>query len=733
MFKSVTYLAFIIAVSLLAACASIQDQEPDQITIHRDSWGVPHIFSETEEYGFYGLGYAQSEDRLTRLLGAFYWLDGRLAELQGEPALAMDIEQRRWRHAQEGHAGLARLDPQVQENYRQFIAGIRRYMADHPDKVPAWAPEMEVADLVGLHRAILWVGYAAQLGPAECQGADVELHETVQIAANQQLQGASNGWVLAPARTSNGATILLADPHSEMDSAAYYEYRMQAGGIKSSGFALGSLLWQANNENVAWAMTTGNPDMWDCYAVEVDPQNSGRYLFDGQWQEIEQIEETFLVRGGEPVTRILEYTHHNGVMSPVVARKGNTAYVVSTSQMHDTGLLDNEIRLMNQAKTVFDLQAAMTTLGMFPQNITSGDSAGNIWYIRAGKTPVRPAGFDWTRPVPGNSSTTAWLGYYGLGDMVQVLNPPQQFLQNNNVSPDHMFGEGNLSAADYPAGLFNDNPGRVTTRGLRSIEVLSVAENFTLDDAMAHVFDETWITTDYWLSALRYALQQYPRWREENPGEASKLVGRLLDFDGVAAADSKAALNFYYWRADMHEVLLRPQFKSLQALPWSDEDFSPEFAKAILEQASRAAAVMVTELGSTNVALGDVFRVGHGERSWPLGGETINTAEVPDCVADISALCERTLRAFSSGPADENSQRKAYRGSQSTRLVELGVPVRSWSLHAYGQSDDPASPHYDDQAILLSERRFKPVWFNRNDLEGHIESTTILDMNGEHE
>ena len=136
--------AIILAVALLTACAITTDEvprEPEQttVTIYRDDFGVPHIYAGMEEFGFFGLGYAQAEDQLVKLLGAVYWIHGRRAELEGEALLAVDIEQRRWRHAEEGRDGFSRLDPQVQENYRQYIAGVNRYMADHPEKVPAWA------------------------------------------------------------------------------------------------------------------------------------------------------------------------------------------------------------------------------------------------------------------------------------------------------------------------------------------------------------------------------------------------------------------------------------------------------------------------------------------------------------------------------------------------------------------------------------------------------------------
>jgi acyl-homoserine lactone acylase PvdQ len=54
--------------------------------------------------------------------------------------------------------------------------------------------------------------------------------------------------------------------------------------------------------------------------------------------------------------------------------------------------------------------------------------------------------------------------------------------------------------------------------------------------------------------------------------------------------------------------------------------------------------------------------------------------------------------------------------------------VESYSANPYGQSDHPDSPHYTDQAErLFSKRRLKPTWFEREWLEGHIESTTVLE------
>ncbi|WP_423928438.1 penicillin acylase family protein [Candidatus Palauibacter sp.] len=55
----------------------------DQVTIHRDPWGMPHILAEAEEAGFYGLGWAQAEDQLEFILTMFLSARGEAAAAYG--------------------------------------------------------------------------------------------------------------------------------------------------------------------------------------------------------------------------------------------------------------------------------------------------------------------------------------------------------------------------------------------------------------------------------------------------------------------------------------------------------------------------------------------------------------------------------------------------------------------------------------------------------------------------
>jgi len=719
----------VIASAVMFSALSNQYALAGEITIYRDNWGVPHIYAASESDGFYGLGYAQAQDRLWKLLEGIHWARGSLASIDGagQQGAHLDLEASRWRHLEEAQSGLGRLSPQLRRNYQAFINGVNAYMGEHQERVPDWAPTIEVVDVVALTRAFTWGMYQSGEGMADCQRGEIDVAPLMNAPTEQ---GASNGWVLSPRKTSSGAVILAADPHSDVASGVYYEYHIDAGDFRSAGFALGPLLWQAHNGQVGWAMTTGAPDVVDCFEVDVDPENPNRFRFDGQWQTFEQRSVTLSVAGGKDIITSHEYSHHNNVLSPVVARIANKAYVVSSAYMHQAGVFDEEIYQMNLANNVDEVKKAMRGLGMFPQNLIIGDKQGNISYVRAGRTPIRPQGIDYSRPVNGNTSRGAWKGIHAFDDLIQVSNPPNGYLQNNNVAPDRLVAQGNpVSAHDYPQYLFNDNPGRITTRGLRTLEFIESHASLSLEQVIQLTVDEKWINTAAWQRALRFAVNANQSLLRSKSAQYKQVLQRLLDFDGIARADSVAALNFYHWRENMWSYLKAHQFNKLRHFPWQEKDFSPAFTQYLLDKVEISMKRMRDLYGSTEVSLGQTFRLGREGHTEPLGGATIEEPGIALCVADQSPFCERTMRAFSSTPPNEQGYRLATRGSQSTRVIVFSDPVKTYTAHAYGQSYVPRSSHYNDQTRLFSEKRLKRVYFDRESVVKNSRSAVLIHSN----
>jgi acyl-homoserine lactone acylase PvdQ len=66
-----------------------------RVTIYRDSYGIPHVFGETDASTMFGFAYAQAEDNFWRLEDNYIRAVGRHAEVEGEQGLVSDRRNRR--------------------------------------------------------------------------------------------------------------------------------------------------------------------------------------------------------------------------------------------------------------------------------------------------------------------------------------------------------------------------------------------------------------------------------------------------------------------------------------------------------------------------------------------------------------------------------------------------------------------------------------------------------------
>ena len=66
-------------------------------------------------------------------------------------------------------------------------------------------------------------------------------------------------------------------------------------------------------------------------------------------------------------------------------------------------------------------------------------------------------------------------------------------------------------------------------------------------------------------------------------------------------------------------------------------------------------------------------------------------------------------------------KRYGYNGNSFICAVEFGKKVKAKSLLAGGQSGNPASKHFSDQAEMYTKGIFKDVLFYKEDVLKHVE------------
>jgi acyl-homoserine-lactone acylase len=659
------------SVALLFACTALYGAT--KVEILRDEYGVPHIFAATTEAAAFGAGYAQAEDRLEELLRNYRKAEGTMSEAFGKDWIQHDYRQRLWRHRAVAEQHYKDLDPKLRAICEAFQAGVRKFMQEHPEQVPAWAPKLEPWQIVALGRYIIW-GWPESEAGGDLRRAGIDPDPVAYHGSNEML--------LAPSRTALHVPFAVIDPHlSWYGEFRFYEMRIYGGELNFSGAAILGLPFPSlgHSRYLSVAMTTGGPDTSDAYEEEVQ---DGKYRFKGEWRPLDVRTARIAVKDGKTQELRIESTHHG----PVVAHKNGKAYSVAIPYADEFKLLDTAWHL-SLAHNLTEAKKALSDLQFMAQNIMIGTVDGDIYYVRNGRVPVRPKGCDPSKPMPGATGACEWQGLHRFDELVQIANPPQGYMQNCNISPFAMMKDSPLVPekwAEHPY-LYNDGRRPPHQRAAMMVDLLDAAHNVTAEQMIGIAFNPQVWHADLWQERIRKAAPDSP-------------LGKLLaGWNRRSDADSRAALGFYLFK-----TALGPDGRTVDP----PDTLTDDAVRTAIEKASER----LSGDFAPDAVFGTLFRVGRqgANRTWPVSGGTLNEAGMA------------TPRAISFDKVGK--QMVGHTGQTSTQIVILTKPPQSYMVIPLGESDHPDSPHYDDQAEkLFSKSMAKPTYFaNRKELEKHL-------------
>ncbi len=670
----------------------------ESATIYRDEFGVPHIYAKTLRGVAFASGYAQAEDRLVELLRNYRKAAGTMAEAFGPKYVHHDYRQRLWQHERVARENFSKLDAELQSACGAFIAGVNRYMSQHPQQVPEWAPKLEPHFPVMLGRFIIWAWPEGQAG--------FELRKA-GIRPDKVSYRGSNQWLVAPERTAVGVPIALIDPHlGWYGEHRFYEIRQYASdedfavsGAAILGIPMPTL---GHSQYTSIAMTTGGPDAADVYEETVNPDNPHQYRVDGSWRDMTVRRETIRVAvddGFEEQHFDVLATHHG----PVWATKDDHVYTMATPYLNEVELFE-ELNDVMRAKNLDEIKTALSSLQMMPQNVMIGTVDGDIYYLRAGRVPIRKHGLSTYAPVPGHDSKNDFAGIHPLEDLVQITNPASGYMQNCNIAPQHMMKNSPLVADKYPAYIFNAGPGPAHQRAGMVLELLDRTRDMTAKDALDLAFSTQVLGADAWQRRLESAWESAPT--DSRDRDAKTLFAAIQQWNRRSDPDSVGAFAFYSFKRALGD------HASAVEVPADLAD------STLITALGKAAKKMRTDHGRVDVKFGDVFRVGRTgtDDTYPVGGGTL---------ANAGMATPRAILFSRKG-----KQYVGRGGQTSTQVVILTKPPKSYMVLPLGQSDHPESDHWDDQAEkLFSNGRAKDTFFmNLEGLKPHITSTTNLEF-----
>ncbi|MCA9010518.1 MAG: penicillin acylase family protein [Planctomycetaceae bacterium] len=676
-----------------------------EVTIHRDTWGVPHIYADTAAAGAWGLGYAQAEDRLDDIHKAVRTGTGTMAEVFGKGFVEQDYLMRLCRNTEVAQRAWQALPEHLQQFMESFTRGIKAYSETHPDEVPAWAVELEPWMLLTVGRAMTLRWPLGAIND-DLNNSDARPRPPMQ----------SNEWAISPSRSADGIPILLSDPHLTWEGlAVMYEARVHAGDLHMNGyFLIGSpILAIGHNRHVGWALTTGGPDCGDVYEMTMRAGTTPEYLYDGEWRAAQQVEFTINVKDGDPVVRPAVYTHLGPVMK-VSDKQPGKAFVGAAPLLNSTEMLQQAWKMVT-SRNVREFYEALGMCEFNEQNFMFADVHGDIGYARVGKTPIRPKGYDWTAPVPGDTSATAWKGIHPIDDLIHVFNPPQGFMQNCNVSPENMMPDSPFSADRYLADIFNVADWEVNNpRGIRTRQLLENDDSVTRDEAIGIVMDVYDIHAERWQQELTTAVEAVGSDHMKST-EFAAVVHAILNWDGQFTPDATATSVYKFWRLKCGDKIDLLPIANGQHLAPADQRQALELLQLTIDE-------MKQQYGRWDTAWGEIHRVGRGGQYFPVGGAEFRSG-------NKDANFSETLFDVRCDPdPDQPGRYIAHNGSMAMILMFFHKDgIESLTCTPWGQSGHRESSHYLDQGEkLYSQRRLKPSWWNEKDLRQNLKSSQVL-------
>jgi acyl-homoserine lactone acylase PvdQ len=679
--------------ALLLAAPSFAAPDPEalarSVTIYRDTYGVPHVYAKTDTGAVFGLVYAMAEDNFWQLETDYIGLIGRRAEVDGLTGLPQDILVRAWEVEKGAKEHYGHASPQLKELCDAFAAGLNYYLARHPEVHPRLLMRFEP-----------WFALAEEHhGPP---GTGITLAE--RAAAFPTLAGApptgqppanpnegSNMWAVAPARSADGHALLLINPHVQFFGGGQrYEAHLHSDqGLDVSGFAMlgAPYIWSGHNRYLGWSHTNNYSQFSDTYLETFDvPADPLAYRYGAGHRRAVEWTDTIRVKtdsGFETRTVRFRKTHHG----PILGLRNGQALAVRAAAV-DGGRME-ESWIVDKARNLREFQAALARRAYTGSNTIYADVKGNIYYLHGNAVPKRSAKFDWSKPVDGSDPETEWQGLHTIDELPHVLNPKSGWVQNCNSTPFLTSGAGdNPKASDYPAYMAPEGD---TPRSQRSRAILDGTGRFTFAEWTKLGLDTKVGIAAARIAELKEALKDVAPERSANLAD---LMTALEQWDQVGRNDSVAT------------TLLVQTEQARRAIA------SPV---AALEQVK---AALEATWGTWRVPWGEVNRLERIHTSGRLEQFSDDKPSLP-----VPGAPSATGTIFTFGTRAVAGQKRQYGtvGDTYIAVVDFGKTPVARSLLVFGQSADPNSPHFFDQAKLYSTQQFKPAWFTLGEIKKHTE------------
>nr|WP_229683141.1 penicillin acylase family protein [Virgibacillus oceani]GGG77096.1 beta-lactam antibiotic acylase [Virgibacillus oceani] len=552
----------------------------NEVTVITDKNGVPHIKAENEHDLFIAQGYIQAQSRMFQMELSRRQASGTLSEVVGEAAIDQDKYFRTLGLRRSAEMSYEIYSDEAKQVLQWFADGVNAYikLAQDEGSLPIefkligsepgeWTPldsltigKYMAFDLGGHWEQQAFNYYALtnfdeqkayelfpkypETKPTIIGEDEIDVASSFNQAVIPHAFNGSNNWVVSGDKTKSGMPLLADDPHLGLATPSiWYQMQLETPEIEVSGVIFAGVpgIILGHNTDIAWGVTNTGPDVQQLYLEKRNPDNANEFLYEGEWEKAQIIDEPIKVKDGETIDYQVVETRHGPIISDFANEEAkDTAMSLRWTALEPTTELEAILEI-NKASNWNEFEKGLEKFLSPAQNFVFAAKDGTIAYKANGNIPIYEDGDDALLPLEGWEKENDWNGYIPFDELPTVINPEKGFIATANnkiVGDNYPYHISNVWAQPY--------------RYERIAEVLAAGDDFTIEDMQNLQMDQTDLQAREFVPIFAETLKD-----EKLSADEGRALDLLTNWDFVDNVDAAQPLIFQQWMDEIESILYK--------------------------------------------------------------------------------------------------------------------------------------------------------------------------------
>ncbi len=739
----------------------------NKTTVYFDDYGVPHIYAENQLDALTTLGYVHAQDRLWQMELMRRIAPGRLSEIFGTKMLKNDRFFVSLGIEEASKNSIQKLDKNtnVYKLATAYLSGINQFIENGPTPIEFTliGIKKEAFELIDMYNIVGYMSFSfamahktdpllsaieEKLGNNYLKELNIHINPNTILLKNSKKEVAnfekmvasvtkiinnspvppfvgSNSWVVSSKKTSTGNVIFANDPHIAFSQPTiWYEAHIVTPNYEMYGYHLAGVPFPllGHNRNYAYGLTMFENDDIDFYKEENHSTDSTKYKTPNGYATYKTTTKTIKVKDSTNVTFILRNSRNGPIMNDAIDGISQTEPIAMSwiYTKFNNNMLEALYKI-SRANTMSDVKKGASIIHAPGLNIMYGDAKGNIAWWGAGKLYKHNAHVNRKFILDGASGKDHPIRYLDFSENPMAENPPWNYVYTANNQPD------TIANILYPGYYLPEN------RAKRIVQLLEPKNNWNKQTFSVMINDVKSSVSPSVIKEFTTIL---------NFSSFSKNEQRAIDvlqlWDGSNTVGSVAPTIYNKWiylylKNTFEDELGETLFKQLlnthlmkriiadhiqkDTSIWWDNIATPNKIETKKEILSKSLIEAVAFLEK---------QLGNNIKDWNWG--KVHTLEHQHPLGTIAFL----KKYFNVGPFPINGAREVinnrdyyytnsglynvHSGPSTRRIVDFSDVENSISILPTGQSGNPFSKYYKDQAEMFNKGEFRKMKLNKEEI-----------------